>query len=151
MVIWPWAEANQGLLSLLALAAALAIALFEYFRAERAEHRRQRDYVSLVTDLLDGLGTSLDELEARTPTQDVLFSDTVGDWNAHIGKAYQVAEAIIPVVPPNAKLALLMLDIRDFLRLNEIPIGSQIEALPPRIAALRQALIQLRKSAAAHK
>ena len=145
VIVWPWAEANQGFLSILALAAALSVALFEYFRAERAEQKRERDYVRLVTDLLDGLRWRLDELAAKEPTQEILLSDTVGDWNAHIGKAFQAVEAIIPAVPPNAKLALLMFDIRESFRLNEIAIGTNTSALDARIVGLQEMIGRLRR------
>ena len=51
----PWAEANQGLLSVLALASALAIALFENGRALRADDDDRREYVDFILSVVDGL------------------------------------------------------------------------------------------------
>lgn len=60
----PWAEANQGLLSLLALAAALAVALFENGRALRADDNNRREYVDFIIGVID-------EVDAFTASQEI--------------------------------------------------------------------------------
>jgi hypothetical protein len=53
--IIPWAEENQGLLSLLALVIALLFAVFENRRALRADDVARREYVDMLLELIDEL------------------------------------------------------------------------------------------------
>lgn len=52
---WPWAEANQGLLSSLALFAAVLVAVIEARRARLAMHARLRDFSKATIEVIEAL------------------------------------------------------------------------------------------------
>jgi hypothetical protein len=57
--IWPWAEANQGFLSLAALCFALLIALIEFIRAERATGLNTRQEIDAACEVLENARTDI--------------------------------------------------------------------------------------------
>lgn len=64
--VWfPWLEANQGFLSLLALVSALMFALFEHFRWLRAEAERRRNAAALAIEIMRRLKSALLTGDAR--------------------------------------------------------------------------------------
>jgi Ser/Thr protein kinase RdoA (MazF antagonist) len=112
--VWQWAEDNQGFLSVLALVAALAIAVFEVIRAARAERRRKEEYVDLVGGILGKLAERLKEVAAGSPD----------NQRADIWSAWRQAESAVNIVrpsaPPDAELALALAELAEFF-LGNVP------------------------------
>lgn len=104
--IWPWAEANQGLLSILALVAALAVALVEFLRAEQAERRLRSGFMRSVVALLD-------EVEQQTlgPLNELRAGAKVVHlwrWVEMMASARGTLDLLRASAPPDVRLILLL-------------------------------------------
>lgn len=84
----PWLEANQGLISLVALTVALVFAVLEYRRANRASDDRREEF----RDALIGVCDEIEKDLTSWPESDVCL------------RADAVIEALLKAPPPAAKL-----------------------------------------------
>lgn len=103
----PFAEANQGLLSLLALGAALGVAAFEFVRAERAYLERRREFIDLVLDLLSGIAKQGPITRGQLTTGAKPSEIAMGFLDVQIPAAATI-NLIRQSVPPHARLAIQM-------------------------------------------
>lgn len=103
--IWPWAEANQGLLSVMALAAAFGIAAWEIRQSARRDQRALAAYIDWVLDSAD---------RSIEVTDDAIrYIDTDGRegegvafavWSMLAGNALATLEEIQPMRPTHPEL-----------------------------------------------
>lgn len=139
--LWPWVEANQGLLSLAAIALALAIALVEFFRAERASLRLRAGFISSISALLQMAEQSTSDLieELQAPRMTWL---SVEHWRGELGSTKQTLDLLRASAPADAALILLLQHVSDVLGLNvegamELS-GADVEALDDWLGRLQQ-------------
>lgn len=104
--VWPWAEVNQGLLSVLALVIALAIAVFEVRRAARSETRLITEYIDWVLSCADRsielTKNAIATVEGRATDGEAL---PLVIWRHLNANALQTLEEIQPLRPTHPKLA----------------------------------------------
>jgi hypothetical protein len=140
----PWAETNQGLLSLLALAIALFFAVWENARVLRADHSRINEYI----DIADAV---ISEVELLRRTQFQYIRDT-GDSETGL-RMYEegviaprfVISTLANSTPADAPLAIEMQDIlRRLSRSLSDGWPNQDEALA-RLSDLESALATTRQ------
>lgn len=105
--VWPWAEHNQGLLSVLALICALSIAAWELRQSARRDVRALEDYIDWVVDCAD---RSLEVTDDAIAT--LRSGRTVADggvpmpvWQFLNANALATLEEIQPLRPLHPKLA----------------------------------------------
>lgn len=104
--IWPWAEANAGLLSLIALVLALALALFEHKRADDAWKARFNEYVVLV------YGLTIETAAYLSPIVNGLAADVraqrnlLAEWETARVAALEALATARPAAPPDPFLQL---------------------------------------------
>lgn len=113
----PSVEANQGLISILALAVALGVAIHEYRRALRAEAKRNTDFRAVVsgmlTELIDEAAT---QLKRADKIQEQLDGNAVfGPWRRKADLAFSAMQAVRPSAPPNPKMLLILAEIEEKL------------------------------------
>jgi hypothetical protein len=104
--IWPWAEHNQGFLSVAALVVALVIAVYEVKRAARTENRLLIEYIDWVLNCADrtieltreAIGT----MEGRITGVDAV---SLPMWRILNANAIHTLEEIQPLRPTHPRLA----------------------------------------------
>jgi hypothetical protein len=141
--VWPWAERNQGLLSVAALVIALAIAVYEVRRAARSESRLVIEYVDWVLNCADrsieltkdAIGT----MEGRVTGIDAM---SLPVWRLLSGNAIATLEEIQPLRPTHPRLAH---HVNRLLRCMAIEVAGD-DATPEALALLRQILDMLEAS-----
>lgn len=104
--VWPWAEHNQGLLSVAALIVALAIAVYEVRRAARVESRAADEYVRWVLNCADrSIELTTDAM--RTIDEDPSPPDRMplSLWRFLNGNTVATLEEIQPLRPSHPELA----------------------------------------------
>jgi hypothetical protein len=109
--IWQWAEDNQGLLSVLALAAALGVAAYEFIQARRAERRRKGEYIDVVSGILSMLADKLDSVANGNQIIDI--------WSVW-RRAESSISVIRPSAPADADLALTLAEVAEYF-LSHVP------------------------------
>jgi hypothetical protein len=77
--LWQLAETNQGLLSLLALVAALVFGLYEYRTNRRAGDVRRREYIAMVVGVIDEMLKFTSAIRIRFDGGEP-FEACVRDW-----------------------------------------------------------------------
>lgn len=103
--VWPWAEANQGLLSVMALAAAFGIAAWEIRQSARRDQRALAAYVDWVLDCADRSVELTDDAIRHIDTEGregegVSFAV----WTMLAGNALATLEEIQPMRPTHPEL-----------------------------------------------
>ena len=105
--LFPWIEANQGFLSLLALVVALAVAVFEHWRVIRERQEALRHTIRTAIELVD-------ELEAiRAAAWEKYKSDVRSTAAAGFGgeakRAGEVFRVLAATTPMTGKVALTLM------------------------------------------
>lgn len=113
----PWVEANQGLIAIVTLAAALAVALFEQWRSHRAEIDRHGDFRRAIVDLADNLLIQIDDIIARLRSADSKNSGMIGqsEWDELALQTRGSIEQLMPASPPAARVILAATAIKHWL------------------------------------
>lgn len=70
--MWQFAETNQGLLSLVALVVALIFGLYEYRTNKRAGLVQRREYIAMVSGVIDEMLNFTSDLRARFGSGEIL-------------------------------------------------------------------------------
>jgi hypothetical protein len=103
--VWPWAEHNQGFLSLLALVLALAIAVFEVRRAAWSARRELGDQVDYVLAIgkraIENTRAAIKALEAGVAVLNVL-----DEYNRQQQSVQATLKVIARSQPRNPRLAV---------------------------------------------
>ena len=103
--LWPWAEANQGLLSVLALAAAFGIAAWEIRQSVRRDQRALAAYIDWVLSCAD---RSIELTDDAIRYMDSEGKDPMGvglgSWIFLTGNALATLEEIQPMRPTHPEL-----------------------------------------------
>lgn len=104
--IWPWAEANQGLLSVVALIAALSIAVYEIRQSSRRDVRAVVEYIDWVLNCADQAIQITDDAIRHQQTdgregEGVSFPV----WQMLSANAVATLQEIQPMRPAHPKLA----------------------------------------------
>jgi hypothetical protein len=103
--VLPWAENNQGSLSLLALIVALAIAVYEVKRAARSEMRAERAYCDWAINSAEhSMETSRDAIRTILTGDQSIYRMPLVQWRFQNGGAIAVLEEILPDKPNNPEL-----------------------------------------------
>ncbi len=103
--VWPWAEHNQGLLSVVALAAALGIAVYEIRQSIRRDVRAIVEYIDWVLSCADRSIELTDDAIRHIDTDGEEGGGvTLAVWQVLNGNALRTLEEIQPVRPAHPKL-----------------------------------------------
>lgn len=147
--MWPWAEDNQGLLSLGALAAALLLALLEHLRANRADRRRHTEFIDMVLELLDAaVASAVREgvaAEALAGTGDGALTQ-VAAWNIVRSRVLDSLGVIRPSAPRDAVLALELAKAVSTLTLDRAFMGVDAGASADRFRQIARTLSDIRRA-----
>lgn len=93
----PWAESNQGLLSLIALFVALAIAIYEVKRAARAEMQAERAYCDWAILAAErSMELSRDAIQTVLTKDQSAYRMPLTMWRFLQGNAIATLEEILP-------------------------------------------------------
>lgn len=93
----PWAESNQGLLSLIALFVALAIAVYEVKRAARAEMQAERAYCDWAISAAErSMELSRDAIRTILTNDQSVYRMPLGMWRFLQANAIATLEEILP-------------------------------------------------------
>jgi hypothetical protein len=103
--IWPWAEHNEGLLSVVALVAALGIAIYEIRQSIRRDVRAMVEYIDWVLDCANRSIELTDDAIRHIDTNGREGDGvTVAVWQMLNGNALRTLEEIQPLRPAHPKL-----------------------------------------------
>jgi hypothetical protein len=120
--LWPWAEANQGLLSVMALVVAIGLVLYEQSRTRETERKRTKDFATLGSDLIEHILE-----ESRTARKafaaGVIAGDTVTDWR---DARFAVEKGLAAMIPtsPSAQAAVIIADVTRIIDEQKDPFNS---------------------------
>lgn len=104
--VWPWAERNQGFLSVTALVIALAIAVYEVKRAARSESRTLVDYIDWVLNCADkSLELTYDAIRTIDGKVNKIDAMRIPTWRVLNGNAVSTLEEIQSLRPTHPRLA----------------------------------------------
>lgn len=117
--LFPWVEANQGLISIIALGTALFFAVVEYRRANSAAAERRTEYVDTVLAMVGEL-----EAEGRTLNAAIDASEAAGDmpdgarhdWDRKRVRVGHTIALLRPSAPPDGPLALALAELHEALQ-----------------------------------
>lgn len=123
MAIWPWAEANQGLLSLLALVVAFIFALYENWRANAASGDDRRSFADEVVGVIDHV-LDLTAIAERAEAAGSSHDAVVTAWNGAIIAPRLTLDTLRRVPVRNARIALAINDLWQRLAWEMHPQGS---------------------------
>ena len=140
MPIWPFAETNQGLLSLIALMAALAFGLYEYRLNLRAGDVRRREYITMVMGIIDEMLTFTRDIRQRFDAGDP-FQMCAGDWRRQI-IAPRFSLGAIRTYPPGD--ALLAIEVNRLW--HSLQMEDNIDAAGNHVSRLAEMEANLRSS-----
>jgi hypothetical protein len=103
--VWPLAENNQGLLSLIALVAALFFGLYEYRKSRREGDDRRREYITLVSGVIDEILNFTGAIRFRFEGGEAIET-CVRDWQSTIIAPRFLMNAIRATPPNDVVLAI---------------------------------------------
>jgi hypothetical protein len=110
--LWPAIEANQGLISILALCAALAVALLEYRRALQVERDRgSRFRETIVGLLIVSLGHIDEALSVNAQAAQHEGAAGLAIWRRNADLTQKVIVALRPAAPQDPALLRLLVEI----------------------------------------
>lgn len=128
--LWQPAETNQGLLSLIALVAALGFGLYEYRRNLRADDVGRREYIKMVIGVIDEILEFTSAIRARFDGGED-FQSCVQDWRDKIIAPRFLMDAVRSYPPGDALLAIEVNRLWASLQMSDIvdPAGSHASRL----------------------
>ena len=144
----PGIEANQGLISIVALILALVVAMLEYRRALDTERKRVSEFRSLVTGLLDELIAEANrQIAAGDRVREALGGNAIfPPWRRLADKTHKAFETIRPTAPPRPQMLLVLLDIEDAINPNRgAPFIIELANAKASLAHHKTTLTELRK------
>ena len=107
--IWPWAENNQGFLTVFALGVALTVSVFELVRAARWQERELSEFIDYVLNSADrGIELTGDAIRTIDGTVAEIDRMPIPTWSFLQQNAVGVLREALPIRPANAGLALLV-------------------------------------------
>lgn len=119
----PGAEANQGLLSLLALAAALAVAVFENARALGQGDQERREFVEAVVQIIDEIDDAAAASEERIRTR-VDPTHVLEEFQRALVSPRFLVDSLRHRAPSDAPLALAVTRLWTELQINQTGLAA---------------------------
>lgn len=116
--IWQFAETNQGLLSLVALVVALIFGLYEYRTNKRAGLVQRREYIAMVSGVIDEMLNFTSDLRARFDSGES-FQICAAEWHEKIIAPRFLMDAVRKNAPGDPLLAIEANRLWHSLQLSE--------------------------------
>jgi hypothetical protein len=107
--VWPWAEANQGSLTVLALVVALSVSVYELSRSARWQERELIQYIDYVLSAADrAIELTTDAVRTCDGTVSEIEQMPLPTWDFLQNNALQVLQEVASVKPSSPELVLLV-------------------------------------------
>jgi hypothetical protein len=109
LVLWPWAEGNQGTLAFIAILVAAAIAIYTLRRTTRSEERPQRAFIEFVLTVADrGIDLTHDAILTCDGAKSRHDRLPLATWDFLQGNASATLREVLSIKPTAPDLLLLV-------------------------------------------